>query len=261
MSLIDAKMSKEEEGRIRTMNIRSMIACSAAVLLSASFHQAVGDEIAISARDHAAKSPHVVSVDKGWSDLVVCHGASWAETTVLVEAESFARLGGWVIDQQAMDQMGSPYVLAHGLGRPVADAETTIEFPASGTYHVWVRTRDWVGPWKEPGTPVAMRAEGYPGRFKLLVDGRPLETAFGVKQSQWHWQTGGAVSIPRGSVKLALKDLTGFEGRCDAILFSTDPNLVPPNEDPDMAIFRRRLLGFPKKPPAAGDYELEDGCD
>ena len=52
------------------------------------------------------------------------------------------------------------------------------------------------------------------------------------------------------------KDLTGFEGRCDAILFSTDPNLVPPNEDPAMAEFRRRLLGFPEKPPVAGTYDL-----
>jgi hypothetical protein len=31
-------------------------------------------DIVIPARDHAAKSPHVVSVDKAWSDLVVCHG-------------------------------------------------------------------------------------------------------------------------------------------------------------------------------------------
>jgi signal peptidase I len=28
--------------------------------------------------------------------------------TVLVEAESFEDLGGWVVDQQFMDQMGSP---------------------------------------------------------------------------------------------------------------------------------------------------------
>ena len=65
-------------------------------------------------------------------------GLAWsvtavAETIVLVEAESFAKLGGWVIDQQAMDQMGSPYLLAHGLGNPVADAETTVAFPATGT--------------------------------------------------------------------------------------------------------------------------------
>ena len=49
-----------------------------------------------------------------------------AETTVLVEAESFSELGGWVIDQQSMDQMGSRYVMAHALGTAVADANTTL---------------------------------------------------------------------------------------------------------------------------------------
>src|SRR5438067_12994638 len=35
--------------------------------------------------------------------------------TLLVEAESFSNPGGWVVDPQFMDQMGSPYLLAHGL--------------------------------------------------------------------------------------------------------------------------------------------------
>ena len=37
---------------------------------------------------------------------------------LLVEAENFDRKGGWVVDQQFMDLMGSPYLLAHGMGRP-----------------------------------------------------------------------------------------------------------------------------------------------
>src|SRR5512139_758121 len=41
---------------------------------------------------------------------------------VLLEAEHFADLGGWEVDQQSMDVMGSPYLLAHGLGVPVKDA-------------------------------------------------------------------------------------------------------------------------------------------
>ena len=44
----------------------------------------------------------------------------------LVEAKSFADYGGWVDDSQFMDQMGSPFLLAHGLGAPVADAVTQI---------------------------------------------------------------------------------------------------------------------------------------
>jgi hypothetical protein len=181
---------------------------------------------------------------------------SWAESTILIEAESFAERGGWVIDQQAMDQMGSPYLLAHGLGQPVAQAETKVEFPEAGTYQVWVRTRDWVAPWKRPGLSPAMRAEGFPGRFRLRVNGTLLGTTFGTEGADWHWQSGGSVGISKGEVRLALEDLTGFDGRCDALLFSTDPNLVPPNNDPGMAVWRRALLGFPEEPPVAGPYDF-----
>ncbi len=48
--------------------------------------------------------------------------------SVLLEAESFETCGGWVLDQQFMDIMGSPYLLAHGLGEPVADASTRVRF-------------------------------------------------------------------------------------------------------------------------------------
>ena len=105
---------------------------------------------------------------------------------VLLEAEQFSRLGGWVIDQQSMDQMGSPYLLAHGLGVPVSDAVTTVTFAAPGPYRLWVRTRDWVAPWKVPGAP---------GRFQVIVDGAPVATTFGTEGPQWHWQDGGEVTV------------------------------------------------------------------
>ena len=48
---------------------------------------------------------------------------------LLIEAESFSQRGGWVLDQQFMDQMGSPYLMAHGMGIPVADATAEINIP------------------------------------------------------------------------------------------------------------------------------------
>ena len=53
-----------------------------------------------------------------------------------VEAEGFDNKGGWVVDQQFMDQMGSSYLMAHGMGQPVEDAETEINFDKTGVYHV-----------------------------------------------------------------------------------------------------------------------------
>ena len=170
-----------------------------------------------------------------------------SDDPVLVEAEGFADTGGWVIDPQFMDGMGSPYLLAHGLGKPVADANTTMEIPTAGQYRVWVRTKDWVARWKAPGTP---------GRFRVLVNGRALEPTFGTLGAEWHWQDGGSVNLPQGTVRLVLHDLTGFEGRCDAIVFSRDPDFRPPNADPEMAAFRRNCLGHPEEPEAGRKYDF-----
>jgi hypothetical protein len=165
---------------------------------------------------------------------------------VLLEAEQFTSIGGWVVDQQFMDQMGSPYLLAHGLGEPVRDAETTAQFPAAGKYRVWVRTRDWVAPWKAPGAP---------GRFKVLVNGKPLSATFGTEGAAWHWQDGGTVKVGR-EAKVALHDLTGFEGRCDAILFARDLKFNPPNDSATLTAFRRQVLGLPEAPEDGGSYDL-----
>lgn len=171
---------------------------------------------------------------------------------VLIEAEAFDDYGGWVDDSQFMDEMGSPFLLAHGLGVPVEDATTTVRFPATGMCRVWVRTRDWVAPWKAPGAP---------GRFQLIVDGRLVATDFGTEGAQWHWQDGGELAIGQNVFKVALNDLTGFEGRCDAILLTTDMDFKPPNRDPAMAALRRTLLGgnLPggaQQPDDAGRFDL-----
>lgn len=167
--------------------------------------------------------------------------------TVLVEAEQFEDLGGWVHDSQFMDQMGSPYLLAHGLGVPVGDAETTVKLPKPGTYRIWVRTYDWVAPWNAPGAP---------GKFQLLVDSRPLATTFGTEGNQWHWQDGGRLDVTSTTVRLALHDLTGFEGRCDAIVFSADESFTPPNKDPAMRSFRESSLGLGAGAEDAGQFDL-----
>lgn len=166
---------------------------------------------------------------------------------VLIEAEGFANRGGWVVDPQFMDQMGSPYLLAHGLGRPVADATTETALPEAGRYRVWVRTKDWVAQWKAPGAP---------GKFQLVVDGKALPTTFGAEGAEWHWQDGGSVNLVGPRVRLALHDLTGFEGRCDAILLARDASFAPPNRDPVMAAFRRQCLGLSDQPAPAGEYDF-----
>lgn len=172
-----------------------------------------------------------------------------AADQVLVEAESFRDAGGWSFDTQFIESMGSPYLLAHGMGEPVKDATTTVKFPSTGKWKVWVRTLDWVGRWKAPGTP---------GKFQLLVDGKPLAETFGTKGASWDWQDGGTVEISTPEVQLTLHDLTGFEGRCDAIYF-TKGDLTPPDakrsNDPNDP-WRREVRGLQVKPLDGGKFDL-----
>jgi hypothetical protein len=166
-------------------------------------------------------------------DLASAESAKGSE--LLVEAESFDDRGGWQLDTQFIQQMGSPYLLAHGLGRPVKDAVTTVEIPTEGNYQVWVRTFDWVARWDAPGTP---------GRFQLLINDAVVGGDLGTEGKDWQWQRVGAVALAAGKAKLALRDLTGFNGRCDAIYLTTDESARPDNSKEILPPWRRDLLGL-----------------
>jgi hypothetical protein len=180
--------------------------------------------------------------------LLLCSGfagIAHAET-LFVEAESLESHGGWALDTSFIPIMGSPYLLAHGLGKPVADATGKFQVKEGGEYRVWVRTKDWVAPWKAPGTP---------GRFQLLINKKTLAKEFGTEGAEWHWQSGGSVSLQRGETTLALHDLTGFEGRCDAILLSNDPKFSPPDGEA-LAAARKKWLNPEGASADAGEYDL-----
>ncbi len=176
---------------------------------------------------------------------VLASGAS--ATEVFVEAESFDRHGGWKLDTQFIQQMGSPYLLAHGLGKPVQDAMTEVTFPQSGKYRAWVRTIDWVAKWN---------AQGSPGKFQVSIDGKTLDETFGTQGSNWTWHDGGTVVIESGAREISLIDLTGFDGRVDCLYFTTDLDAKPPLEDGVLSDWRRKQLDLPETPPTRGPYDL-----
>jgi len=179
--------------------------------------------------------------------MAIFTSAVFAEP-LLVEAEGFDSHGGWSLDQQFMQTMGSPYLLAHGMGKPVADAVTTVDFKSTGKYRMWVRTMDWVpGEWESPG------------RFQVILDGVTVEKEFGTLAG-WQWQDGGTVEVTKKSMQIKLHDLTGFEGRCDAIFFTNDPAVEPANFDADKPSvdrkWRNKLLGLPDTPPDGGKFDV-----
>lgn len=168
-------------------------------------------------------------------------------TSLFIEAENFQNKGGWVVDQQFMDLMGSPYLMAHGMGTLVSDATTTVNFAKTGEYTVFVRTYNWTSPWTSN--------EG-PGKFQLTIDGRALNNKIlGTESTTWEWQEVGKVKISSKTVTIGLRDLTGFNGRCDAIYFTMD-NALPPNEPEALKAFRKEKLGLPEVVVNAGKFDF-----
>lgn len=115
--------------------------------------------------------------------------------------------GGWGLDVQFMDIMGSPYLIAHGRGIRVANANTSIAIPSTGKWHIWVRSRKWV--------------EGA-GAFTLRINSETLTKTFGIDQSEWAWEYGGEIDLPKGTTQVSLIDKDGFDGRFAGLILSQD---------------------------------------
>lgn len=165
----------------------------------------------------------------------------------LIETESFTSLGGWSLDTQFIQQMGSPYLLAHGLGKPVADATTTIDIRQAAEYVVWVRTMDWVARWQAPG---------HPGRFALKIDDTLVSDQCGTEGDKWHWQKVGKLPLASGKHQLRIQDATGFDGRCDAIYLSSEAGSTPDNSSEILNPWRRELLGIERPVEVLKKYDL-----
>ncbi|MDZ7721514.1 MAG: FAD-dependent oxidoreductase [candidate division KSB1 bacterium] len=149
--------------------------------------------------------------------------------SLLLETERFDP-GGWVVDPQFVEQMGSPYLLAHGLGRPVENAAMQFKVAKAGVYHIWARTLNWVpGSWDAPG------------RFRVIVDGRELDMDLGTRET-WGWQYVGTARLNQSQHLIELRDLTGFEGRCDALYLSRNKK-APPDSGDSLRYWRAARLG------------------
>ncbi len=135
--------------------------------------------------------------------------------SLLIQCESFRELGGWVLDTQSTQQLGCGYLMAHGMGVPVADAVTEVEIPEPGRWTVWAYSRNWNAVW--PQSRGAGASPPAAGRFQVLVNDAPLAAELGAGDADWHWAKVGEVDLPAGAARIALRDLSGFNGRCAAL--------------------------------------------
>ena len=168
------------------------------------------------------------------------------DNSVYVAASTFEDKGGWIADPQFMEQMGSSYLIAHGLGQPVNDARTRFTVPQDGAYNLFVRTRNWTAYWSDKPTP---------GVFRIRIDDRQAEPLFGDGESEWHWQAGGSIFLTKGTHRLTLHDTTGFDGRCDAILLTATDHR-PDDSLETLFALRSRLMQLPAGPEDKGTFGL-----
>ncbi len=170
---------------------------------------------------------------------------SAANNNILVETELFQKKGGWILESQFINQMGSSYLMAHGLGQPVKDAASTVTFNKQGVYHIWVRTKDW-----------APFPKG-PGKFEIIINGNKTDSVFGSSgKTGWHWYYGGTVRITQQENEIRLHDLTGFDGRCDAIYFTETKKVKLPETIEKLNKFREESLGLDKLKHDEGQFDL-----
>ena len=176
--------------------------------------------------------------------LPVTSQAIAEEAPVWIEAECFDIVGGWSRNAQHVDMMGSPYLLATGVGRLVEDAVTRVEVPQTGMYRLWVRCRDWLPPHS-------------PGRFRLVIDGRESKT-FGAadgEDDRWRWFEGGRYELRQGAIEVRLRDLTGWWGRVDVIVLAP-ADFTPAEEMKPLAEQRLKYAGVSSKVVDEGLFDV-----
>lgn len=139
--------------------------------------------------------------------------------SIILTAPIFENFGGWVLDTQFVTTMGMPYLLAHGLGRPVEDAYVDFTAQEAGEYHLFVYTFNWVAPWHEDMAP---------GIFEIHLDGQKIGPVFGCHAPQWGWELGGSVRLEKGNHRLSVRDLSGFDGRVGMVVLTQNPHPVLP---------------------------------
>ncbi|MCM8534187.1 MAG: FAD-dependent oxidoreductase [Lentisphaeraceae bacterium] len=166
-----------------------------------------------------------------------------AQNIIWQEAESLQTTGGWSNDPQHIDIMGSPYLLATGIGEPVKDAFGTVKVNKAGTYTLWVRCRDWY-------------PSHSPGQFTVSVDSTSSKVSFGkAKNDNWQWINGGEFDLKKGEVELRLTDTTGWWSRVDALVLSTG-GFKPSNELAELNQQRIKYNSVSTKLKDMGTYDV-----
>ncbi len=183
----------------------------------------------------------LIFVSQGFMSCAYC---APTDDIIWLEAESFDSTGGWVNDSQFVDIMGSPYLLANGVDAPVEDAITTTSIPADGSWRLWVRCKDWL-------------PSHSPGKFQVIINQAASTITFGQSdKAAWQWIDGGQFELKQGAARIALHDLTGWWGRCDALVLTMQSSFKPDDDPAQLEAQRIRYFDPYRRATIVRDYDV-----
>lgn len=159
---------------------------------------------------------------------------------IWIEAEDFEDKGAWVVETQFTHLMGSAYLMAPGVGKPVGAANTSFAVKNGGRHALWIRAKDWM-------------PELHPGRFVVSVNGKRVGGEMGASgKTGWAWENAGAIDLGAGTHSLALDDASGAFARCDAIWLAPDSCERPEDDYGATERLRARIAPQPPMRDAVG---------
>lgn len=148
-------------------------------------------------------------------DAKVNAGQHSAGADIWIQAEDLPSPGGWT---KEMNIEGVVCLRGNPPGLPEElIARGSFNVPESGTYHLWVRSRDF------PGSSVTRS-------FSVAVNGTLSTKVFCEHDQVYVWEYGGSFELSQRAT-LELID-TSYYGRCDKALLTTDPAFVPNGRGP-----------------------------
>ncbi len=163
---------------------------------------------------------------------------------IWIDAAEFTEKGGFVLETQFVREMGQAYLMADGVGEPVAPAAVSFNATEGGMHRVFIRTKNWC-------------CEHDPDGIVVEIDGVKSEHVCSeVNVRDWYFEAAGDFMLSEGEHTLKVYDTKGWFGRFAAVVITNDYDFFPSRE---MRVFekqRAEIKGIENTVNSMGHYDM-----
>lgn len=163
---------------------------------------------------------------------------------IWLDAINFENKGGFIAETQFVREMGQGYLMANGVGEPVAPASTTFTVNEDGNYRFYIRTKNWNNEYAPDGLVVS-------------VDGVKSEHVCSEMHSfGWYFEIAGDFYLKAGKHTIEVADTKGWFGRFSAVIITNDFDFTPSPELKKLISQRWQMLGGKPKTEELGNFDF-----